>query len=123
MIKLFSMLLMSLISTSCATFVPKLPTVKVERCVVVLSTPQSPNGWCGCAPYEISHQIIGPVGPAVVKPLGYCDRFVGFHPKDGWVPLLETLEEAYQAVEDAGASFTPPKRETPEQVLEFAYGK
>lgn len=115
-------MLLIILTSGCGTFVPKLPSVKLERCVIILPNAQTPNGFCGCHPYTISHEVIGRTGDTVMKPLSYCDRFVGFHPDRGWIPLLETLEEAYRAIDDAGASFTPPKTETPEEIKAFTNG-
>jgi hypothetical protein len=121
MSKLCLMLLTILIS-GCAGFAPKLPRVQVERCVTVLATPEIPNGICACHDYVISHEKIGPITKAVAKPLNYCDRFVGFHPKTGWIPFLEAVEEAYKTVEDNNPNFTRPVTETPAQMMELVDG-
>jgi hypothetical protein len=113
------MLLSTILISSCAGVPIRLPAVELERCIIVLKTDQSPDGYCRCHQYIFSHEKIGRISESENKPRAYCDRFIGFHPETGWIPLLETIEEAYKTVEDQTSSFKKPDTETPEDIKEL----
>jgi hypothetical protein len=95
--------------------------------VIVLPEPNQDGtltpGFCRCHQYRISHEQIGRVSESENKPLSYCNRFVGFDAEKGWIPLLETLEEAYKSVDDSVKKKYAPKMETPQDLRQIMRGK